>query len=79
MGIYNYGNITQFRFHHATEEEHHGREESSTEKPSSRVETEEEFLAACLTHRPEVDGLVIEAPAKVGFRIGGDDVTDGSE
>ena len=43
-----------------------------------RVETEEEFLAA-LTHRPEVDGLVIEAPAKVGFRIGGDDVPDGSE
>ena len=42
------------------------------------VETEEEFLAA-LTHRPEVDGLVIEAPAKVGFRIGGDDVADGSE
>ena len=42
------------------------------------VKTEEEFLAA-LTHRPEVDGLVIEAPAKVGFRIGGDDETDGSE
>ena len=42
------------------------------------VKTEEEFLAA-LTHRPEVDGLVIEAPAKVGFRIGGDDVADGSE
>ena len=42
------------------------------------VETEEEFLAA-LTYRPEVDGLVIEAPPKVGFAIGGDDEADGSE
>ena len=43
-----------------------------------RVETEEEFLAA-LNHRPEVDGLVIEAPPEVGFAMGGDDLADGSE
>ena len=42
------------------------------------VQTEEEFLAA-LTYRPEVDGLRIEAPEKVGFRFVGDNVADGSE
>lgn len=42
------------------------------------VQTEEEFLAA-LDHRPEVDGLVIEAPPEVGFAMGGDDLADGSE
>ena len=42
------------------------------------VKTEEEFLAA-LDHRPEVDGLVIEAPPEVGFAMGGDDLADGSE
>ena len=33
------------------------------------VKTEEEFLAA-LTHRPEVDGLVIEAPEGMGESLG---------
>lgn len=42
------------------------------------VKTEEEFLEA-LDYRPEVDGLVIEAPPEVGFAMGGDDEADGSE
>ena len=36
------------------------------------VETQEEFFAA-LTHRPEVDGLVIEAPPGLGESLGFDD------
>ena len=36
------------------------------------VETKKEFLAE-LTHRPEVDGLVIEAPPEVGFGLGFND------
>ena len=42
------------------------------------VNTEEEFLAA-LDHRPEVDGVVIEAPPKVGFAMGGYDLSNGSD